>query len=127
MTHTVSTALTLNGLRLSVFLGVYPAEIQKKQTITLDAQIQFSSPPQACTTDKLADTYCYDSIISHLKEKLASRRFQMIEHFSREVHGLLLGLLPPDVKLAVRVTKLPAIADLTGGVTFRYGDELPAW
>jgi len=122
-----TSSLSLNGLQLSVFLGVYPEEKIKQQTVTIDARLRFPEPPKACQSDRLDDTYCYDKIIKHLKEKLADRRFQLVENFAQTLYELLKGYFPEGVRLAVRVTKQPGIPELTRGVTFEYGDEDSTW
>lgn len=122
-----TSSLSLNGLRLSVFLGVYPEEKLQKQTVRIDAQIRFSEPPSGCCTDRLEDTYCYDKVIAFLKEKLAGRRFQLIENFTKTLYELLKSHFPENTHLAVRVTKQPGIPELTQGVTFEYGDGVAAW
>jgi len=123
----LSTSLTINGLRLSVFLGVYPVELLKKQSVSLDVQVQFSQVPKACASDQLEDTYCYDKLTSHIKAQIATQRFQMIEYLAQELYRSIKAYFPPETKLSLRVTKQPAIADLAGGVSFHYGDKELAW
>lgn len=128
MTKTAATSsLSLNGLRLSVFLGVYPEERLQKQAVTIDSQIRFSVPPSACQSDRLEDTYCYDKIITHLKANLENRKFQLIEHLTKELYGLMKSYFPPLATVSIRVTKQPGIPELTQGVTFEYGDEASTW
>ncbi|HSW70797.1 MAG TPA: dihydroneopterin aldolase [Gammaproteobacteria bacterium] len=125
MTKLASTSsLSLNGLCLAVFLGVYPEEKQKKQKVRIDAHIRFPEPPAACHSDLLEDTYCYDKLISHLKKSLSQQKFQLIENFAATLYTLLKAYFPTTVKLAVRVTKQPRIPELKQGVTFEYGDEV---
>lgn len=122
MTKTQATsALTLNGLRLSVFLGIYPEELSKKQTVTVDIRIAFPQPPEACFSDRLEDTYCYDNMIHYLKEKLLHKKFQMIEHLTQALYALLKAYFPAHFSLSVKVTKLAPNPDLSRGVTFEYG------
>ncbi len=127
MQTSATSSLTLNGLQLSVFLGVYPEEKIRQQTVQIDARIRFPEPPLACQTDRLEDTFCYDEIIKYLKEKLAARRFQMVENFAQTLYELLKEFFPAGVALSVRVTKQPSILELTQGVTFEYGDGATAW
>ena len=128
MKQTAATSsLALNGLQLSVFLGVYPEEKIKQQTVNIDAIVRFPTPPKACESDRLDDTYCYDKIIKYLKEQLGTRRFQLVEHFSQTLYELLKAYFPAGVALAVRVTKQPGIPELTRGVSFEYGDAEAAW
>lgn len=123
----LTTSLSLNGLRLSVFLGVYPKELLKKQTVSLDIQVQFSEVPKACGSDLLVDTYCYDQLTTHIKDKIAASRFQMIEHLAQELYLSIKAYFPAQTKLSIRVTKQPAIADLARGISFHYGDKELTW
>jgi FolB domain-containing protein len=126
MTNTAaSSSLTLNGLRLLVFIGVHPEEMQKKQEVSLNLRICFAEPPQACVTDQLDDTYCYDSIIAYLKEQLTPKKFRLVEYLAQESYQALKSYFPQTMRTAigVQVTKMPAIAGLSAGVTFEYGDQ----
>jgi len=119
----ICTNLTLSGLELSVYLGWREAERLQKQNITVDINICFLSPPTACLTDNLDDTVCYNALISHVKEVFSTKRFKLIEHLSAELYQTIKLALSSDVKINVWVKKQPAIANLTDGVTFHYGDD----
>ena len=119
------SSLSLNGLCLDVFLGIYPEEKQKKQTVRIDARIYFSQPPGACHSDQLEDTYCYNKLVCYLKKKLTKRKFQLIENLALTVYILLKEFFPLEIKLSVRITKQqPLIPELANGITFEYGDEV---
>lgn len=115
-----SCKLSINGFELPVHLGWPDAERQQAQIIRIDLQIQFASPPKACVTDQLQDTFCYDKLLNHLHEKIDTREFRLIEHLAAEIHSLLQPLLPSEAKLTVNLLKFPSINGLTGGVTFSY-------
>ncbi len=115
-------ALTINGFELPVFLGWPDAERQQPQTVRIDLIVQFATTPEACTTDQLQDTFCYDKLLARLREKITDKEYRLIEHLASDIHTLLKSLLPHDAKLKVSLLKFPAINGLTGGVTFSYGD-----
>lgn len=119
---TIST-LSIQQLELSVFLGWPEKERQHQQTIFMDADIWFSSPPLACQSDDLNDTICYSTLTQKLRTKLNNEKFQLIEHLGYSIHEYLKSQLPPAAKLFITITKFPDIEGLTGGVTFGYGDE----
>ncbi len=128
MTQQAATSsLSLNGLRLSVFLGIYPEEKRKKQTVTIDAHIRFAEPPKACESNQIEDTYCYAALIQYLKVQLDKQKFQLIENFTKTLYSLIKAYFPAGVSLSVRATKQPSIPELTQGVTFEYGDGVSAW
>ncbi len=123
MTNQPHNSLSLNGLQLSVFLGVYPEELIKKQLVTVDICIAPLEVPKGCLSDELADTYCYDKLITHIKQAVSNRKFKLIEYLTHELYRLLLSYFEQKVRVLVRVTKKPAIADLSGGVTFELGNK----
>ena len=62
------SSLTINDLTLPIHLGWTKAEQRKKQRVTLNLVIHLPKPPDACRTDKLDDTYCYDKIIKQIQQ-----------------------------------------------------------
>lgn len=115
--------LTINGYELPVHLGWPEAERQQAQTVRVDLTVQFSTPPKACASDQLQDTFCYDKLLTHLRDSIAEREFHLIEHLAAEIHAIIKPLLPNGARLGVQLLKFPAISNLTGGVTFNYGDK----
>ena len=61
-------ALSINQLELDLFLGWPDEERQRQQTIMLDIVLQTPTPPNACITDNLDDTVCYQHLIKKLRE-----------------------------------------------------------
>lgn len=114
--------LTINGFELPVLLGWPEAERQQAQTIRIDLEIRFTATPKACETDQLQDTFCYDKLLTHLREQTTEREFHLIEHLAAEIHHMVKPSLPKDSQLTVHVLKFPAINGLTGGVSFAYTD-----
>lgn len=117
------TSMTLNGLELSVNLGWPSGERRKPQIVIADITLRFATPPKGCATDCLDDTHCYDALITLIKEQLATRHFRLLEHLGCELHALIKQALPATTRVTIRTTKKPAILNLTGGVSFFYGDE----
>ncbi len=116
------SSITLNRLELSVNLGWPQGERIKQQIVTLDVTIRFKEPPKGCSTDQLADTYCYDALVKTIKSYIATRNFRLLEHLGYEIHRLIKQSLAPDMAVEINITKKPAILNLTGGVTFCYSD-----
>ncbi|EKD54164.1 MAG: dihydroneopterin aldolase [uncultured bacterium] len=119
----IDSGILLNGLELSVNLGWPQGERIKQQIVTLDAALVFKKPPTACVTDQLADTYCYDSLIDTIKTKIATRNFRLLEHLAHEIYHIIKEDIAAPIQVKIRLTKKPAILNLTGGITFYYGDE----
>lgn len=119
-----TACLILNGLQLDIYLGWPKTERLERQVVSVDITIEFDRPPEACVTDRLKDTFCYDELVCLLKEKIAARSFKLIEHFTHEIYQAAKEFLPENARLRLCVTKKPAIENLSGGVRFCYGDEL---
>ena len=120
MTHYAK--IKINGLELQVNLGWPSGERKKPQIVKLDISIDFPTPPLGCVTDQLTDTYCYDALITTLKSQLVEQHFRLLEHLGQEIHRLIKANLPTNFIVHIQVTKKPAILNLTGGVTFCFGD-----
>lgn len=119
-THYAS--INLNGLELSVKLGWPQDERLKEQIIRLDIVIHFLTPPKACQSDDLNDTHCYDALIEIIKRFVAARKFRLLEHLGCEIYTVIKNELSDNAEVCVKITKKPAILNLTDGVTFCYGD-----
>lgn len=110
--------LAINQFELPVFLGWPQDERQAMQTVSLDIHIHFNTPPKACDSDQLDDTFCYSWLTDQIKEKVAQSTFRLIEHLAKTIHSIINELLPDTNMIAVNVTKKPAIDGLKGGMTF---------
>lgn len=122
-TGRIKSRLLIRGVELCVFLGWPEEERVEGQVVLLDMEIILPTPPSACLTDELQDTFCYADIIAALHEKLQRRVFKLIEHLCYEIYQLVKPSLPVEAKLSVQLTKHPKIQGLTGGVSFSYEDE----
>jgi len=120
-------SIEFSGLELSVSLGWPAQERLQEQIIKLDAKINFIKPLEACISDNLEDTYCYDILISVIKKNISSRQFRLVEHLGYEIYKIIKQTLPDNNNVNIRINKHPAIPNLTGGVTFYFGDENNAW
>jgi 7,8-dihydroneopterin aldolase/epimerase/oxygenase len=120
---TTKSSLFINALELELFLGWPNEERIRQQIVTLDVEIQYSSPPKACSSDHLQDTVCYRELIEMLRAKVGSKHYHLIEHVTQEVYTALKTVLPSSCHLSVHLTKHPQIQGL-GSVTFSYHDEV---
>lgn len=120
----ISTSLTLHQLELDIHLGWLEAEQTEKQRISIDIEFRFPTPPLACNTDELADTYCYDTLIKNIKTYLDGKKFRLVEHLAYELYRYIKPQFLPETSITIRIAKMPLIPNLTGGVSFCYGDAL---
>ena len=119
-------SMTLQGLKLNVFLGWPQQERQQEQSVTLDVMISFIRPPVACLTDQLSDTCCYDTLTEEIKQVAATQKFRLLEHLGHCLYQTIKDYLTVESTVSINITKKPDITDLTGGVTFSYGDGVSA-
>ena len=112
--------LFLQGLELTVHLGWPRAERLQQQTVLLDITVEPAKPPRACITDDMADTHCYDTLISLIKKSIEPQKFTLLEHLGCEVYKVIKTSLPKNTKVNIRVSK--AIPNFIGGAIFYYGD-----
>lgn len=115
--------LRIRGLELCLHLGWPENERSTEQVVLLDVDISYATPPNACETDKLEDTYCYADLTTAIREHLAGIRIHLIEHLAHEIHKTIKSRLHDSAKITVHITKHPKIRGLTKGVTFSYGDH----
>lgn len=118
----IKSAIKLNQLKLMVQLGWPDAERMSLQPIFVDFKIRFLNVPNACQTDVLDDTFCYDSLVTFFKTEVAKRQFRLIEHLGAYLYQLAKNRLTEHA-ITICLTKQPPIADLTNGVSFYYGDD----
>lgn len=119
----IDTSIILHKLELSVHLGWPEAERLKKQFILIDIELLFSEPPKACLSDDLEDTFSYEILCILIEKQIGQRQFRLIEHLGYEIYQLVKNALPENILVTIRVTKQPPIVNLTGGVSFSYGDK----
>lgn len=118
----MKTTLHIKDLSLHVHLGWTDKERAEQQTVWLDLFIEYPTAPKACLTDDLADTVCYDQLISSLATTVKSTPFRLIERLADAIYQHTKSLLPEQSKIKVAITKYPHLEHLNKGVAFHYGD-----
>ncbi|OGT37759.1 MAG: hypothetical protein A3F11_01085 [Gammaproteobacteria bacterium RIFCSPHIGHO2_12_FULL_37_14] len=119
---TKQTSLSICNLELPIYLGWSENERLEQQKIVLTVNIKFSTPPHACVTDNLNDTICYSNMIDKIRNYLAQKKFNLIEHVCYEIYQFIKFLLP-ESSLTISISKQPKIPDFSGKVSFCYSDE----
>lgn len=118
----IKSSLLIKNFEITVSLGWLEQERVNKQTVQLDIELQFTNPPMACQSDELNETYCYDALTDKIREYVADKSFRLVEYLGGEIYLLVKKELSPSVLVKIELTKHPVIANLNGGVKFRYGD-----
>lgn len=68
----------VRDIRLETLIGAY--EFERRQPRTLQVNIEIGRPAvRACSTDQLADTIDYASVVDAVAEVFASHRFHLLE------------------------------------------------
>ena len=117
-----AASIFIKQLELSVYLGWALEERSKKQIVNCDIHLLFPSPPKACVSDDLADTICYDDLITQIKNKIEQQTFRLLEHLGHDIYTLIVSNVSDKMKVHIQLTKQPAISQLAGGVCFSYGN-----
>ncbi len=112
--------LTVHDYSLLCHLGCSAAERAQKQEVRVSLQIDFAEKPQACVTDNLSDTVCYDQLCRLILKTTQTVEFQTIEHLAHKLHENLRASLKRALKWNLSLHKVsPPIDGLRGGVTFQ--------
>lgn len=118
-TTNLKTIMSVNKIILTVHCGVSPQERQLPQKIQLDYKIFFDEIPQACVTDELKETICYDQITQILTALAVKKEYKLLEHLAHSLFQELLRATEQKVGAWLKVTKLhPPIAQPNDGVSF---------
>ena len=120
---TQHSSLSISGIELNVHLGWPDNERLAKQVVLVEIDIGYPTPPNACQTDALSDTFCYATLIAALHDFVHGKQFHLIEYLGYELYRLIKSSLPDKLTVIVRVIKHPPIADFSGQVRFSYGDN----
>jgi dihydroneopterin aldolase len=117
--------LQLDKITFSVNLGVPEAERIQKQEVHLWVKLFFPELPQACFTDNINDSICYDQFSNNIAEFIEGQMFSTIEHLTHQLY-LNIKSFPSfnhEVKLWLKLEKpghtTPAIQ---GSASFVYTD-----
>lgn len=119
----MASLLVLSKLELSLHLGWLDEERLQKQVVFIDISIRFAKSPLACSTDQLSDTYCYAALVEVIKKQTENRSFRLVEYLAQEIYQIIKNQVGQNNAILIAITKQPAIANLTGGIRFQYGDE----
>lgn len=106
------TSLSINDLQLKVNLGASEKERARKQTVMLNIDIIFSTPPKACKTDAIADSVCYDEMIVKIRKFCIGKEYSLIEHLGHQLHQFIKKNIPSGCRLYLMVEKKPPIPNL---------------
>ena len=113
----------LCSIEMSVNLGCSSEERAWPQIVKVTIVINFASPLQACKSDKITDTFCYDSFINELHNFTKNKEFNLIECLASEIYEFTKKRIILSEAVKISLTKYPPVKGLTGGVIFNYSDR----
>lgn len=119
--NTLISHLEINNLRIKVKIGNSKEERLKPQDVEISLKIYFNILPNACKTDLIDDTICYDKICREITLLSESREFKLIEYFTYQIYQLLKQHISNDISLYVKKI-MPPISNLLGGTSFAISD-----
>ena len=116
-------------MRIWVHLGCSDQEKFNPQLVSLNIELYFKSLPEGAKNDRLEDTVCYSDLVQNVKSFCQNRKFNLIEHLTREIYKVVEEPLKQQRSLVAFICvtghkMLPPVPDIHGGITFTYCDEL---
>lgn len=85
--------LLISDLRLWVHLGYSVEERLYPQSVSINVDFIFKSPPLGLMTDRLEDTVCYLEIVQNIQSLAQSKQFNLIEHLPHDIYRAINNLL----------------------------------
>lgn len=113
----MTDTIVVRGLELQANLGWRDKELLQPQAIMLDLELYFSKKPKATQTDDLKDTVCYATLIEKIRDKIASKKYRLLEHLTEEVADVISDNIK-NIAFKVTIIKKPNIQGLVGGVSY---------
>jgi FolB domain-containing protein len=115
--------LSIKDLALEVHLGVTPKERLGRQSVILNLDIFFPELPLACTTDRVEDTVCYDTLIKKIRDFCLIGEYRLIEFFGNRLYSFVKINVPSQCNILLAIEKHPEITGL-GGSVFSIDDRV---
>lgn len=113
----LNCSIIINGLSLSVNIGVTDNERSIAQKIIIDLKIYFEKMPRGCISNDINDTLCYKNICDLIIEN-SQKKYNLIEHFGYCLFNQVKNIIPTEHKMMLKVKKFPPIDGLDNGVEF---------
>jgi FolB domain-containing protein len=105
-THAAYTTLALHDLRFPVYLGWGDEERATTQTVRIDLDIHYASQPQACVSDTLEDTNCYQQLCDCIQSVCQQKSYRLIEHLCYAIYERIKKNIPNNALIKVCTHKL---------------------
>jgi 7,8-dihydroneopterin aldolase/epimerase/oxygenase len=89
-TKALSTKIFVKGLTVETECGVYAHEKGAKRPLVIDIDVRVSADVRA-TTDELAQTVDYDTLVAHIHAVAGAAHLHLIETFAEQVCAKVLS------------------------------------
>lgn len=116
----MNSSLFIRDLSLMCVLGCFPGEQDYAQEVRVSLDITFSELPRACTTDKIEDALCYNTLCEKIRETTNKKKYATIEHLAWEISQSIKLIIPSQHQWSLSLKKVnPPIEGLKQGVEFK--------
>lgn len=110
----------IEGFRAEASVGIYPQELERRQTVEIDLVI--GMPDKAGARDNIADTIDYDKVAQRIRVLLAERHFNLLETLAGCIADILvLEFKAPSVRVSLAKLGVVAGTRRVGVVVTRTG------
>ena len=86
---TGAAQLTVSDYLVDVHLGCTAEERLVAQEVRVSVDLQFLQPPEACASDRLADTPCYALLCDEIKQVAEAGEFNTVERLAEQIYRRL--------------------------------------
>ena len=120
----LESKIQLDELEIQLHLGVSEKERANIQSIWLSLAFEFSSLPNAASSDLISETINYSTLSKLLKGKFIGGNIKTIEHVGFSAFDLISQNIDYKGRLIVSVRKFPSISGLKRGALFKLTGEI---
>ena len=123
-TEKLKSKIQLDELELQLHLGVSQEERKNIQSIWISLNFEFTSLPEATSSDLISETINYSTLSKLLKGKFDASNFKTIERVGFHAFKLISQNIYENGRLTVAIRKFPSTRGLKGGALFELSGEI---
>lgn len=113
----------INNLNIETIIGIYDYELNNKQTIILDLEIEIDSK-KAAQKDNITDTIDYDYVLDYIYTYCDQNNFNLLETLAENIcKNLIQKFNIPWLKLSITKPKAVRYTNSIGIVIERSKDD----
>ena len=93
--------LIIDNLVTYLYIGTTEQERYNKQKICWKIKIYFTTIPDACLSNDIAQTICYDSVAALVADICSAESYCLIEHLCYKVYAAIKNTLKADISVTI--------------------------